>query len=229
MTEALRRRGPAVHVKRVRRQMRRRGLWALYPKRSCTMAGPEPAAGTGGGPPRSGVEPRYHLYPDAGRLGLLGSRDGLCPPLRAGPGTLQPTGRPYLRRRVSARPLGRGSGHIPHRLGAPYSSESLLHLSETAGVQVSMGGAGRGYDPLLIERLWCTVKHEEVHLLEYETMRTARTYLRAFFAFYHDARPHQALGYRTPAEVYVGADHPGAAPSAPTPALHPSTRPEANP
>jgi len=66
-----------------------------------------------------------------------------------------------------------------------------------------MDGKGRYLDNLFIERLWRTVKYEEVYLKAYANGREARIGLGAYFGFYNTERPHQALGYRTPAEVFT--------------------------
>ena len=76
--------------------------------------------------------------------------------------------------------------------------------SLTAGVQVSMDGRGRARDNIFTERLWRTVKYEEVYLNEYATPREAQHGLSRYFQFYNHQRPHQALDYRTPAVVYFG-------------------------
>ncbi len=75
-----------------------------------------------------------------------------------------------------------------------------------------MGGKGRYADPDYIgmERLWRTVKYEEVYLKAYSNGREARVGLEAYFHFYNTQRPHQALGYRTPAEVFNGDSMPSA-------------------
>jgi len=67
-----------------------------------------------------------------------------------------------------------------------------------------MDGRGRVYDNIFVERLWRSVKFEEVYLHDYQTVLEARTHLAAYFDFYNDERPHEALGYRTPHEVYFG-------------------------
>jgi len=69
-------------------------------------------------------------------------------------------------------------------------------------VQISMDGRGRARDNIFTERLWRTVKYEEVYLTEYATPRQARHDLGRYFQFYDHQRPHQALGYQTPAVVY---------------------------
>ena len=65
-----------------------------------------------------------------------------------------------------------------------------------------MDGKGRALDNIFVERLWRSVKYEEVYLNEYESPRQARQGLDRYFVFYNGERLHQALGYRTPAEVY---------------------------
>jgi putative transposase len=68
---------------------------------------------------------------------------------------------------------------------------------------ISMDGRGRVYDNIFVERLWRSVKYEEVYLKEYETVREAVSSLRAYFGFYNQERLHQALGYKTPYELYT--------------------------
>ena len=67
-----------------------------------------------------------------------------------------------------------------------------------------MDGKGRYTDNIFVERLWRTEKYEEVYLKAYTDGRQAKTELEAYFRFYNTQRPHQALGYRTPAEVFSG-------------------------
>jgi putative transposase len=86
--------------------------------------------------------------------------------------------------------------------GSQFTSPQYLDLLTTAGVQISMDGKGRALDNVFVERLWRTVKYEEVYLRDYASPREARQGLRAYFLFYNEERPHQALGYRTPAEIY---------------------------
>jgi putative transposase len=86
--------------------------------------------------------------------------------------------------------------------GAQFTSEEFTGLLESHGVQISMDGKGSYSDNLFIERLWRTVKYEEVYLKAYQDGREARAGIGEYFRFYNTQRPHQALGYRTPAEVY---------------------------
>lgn len=73
---------------------------------------------------------------------------------------------------------------------------------EARGVQVSMDGKGRAVDNIFTERLWQTVKHEEVYIHSYESPRVARQGLAQYLSFYNQGRPHQALGYHTSQEMY---------------------------
>jgi putative transposase len=66
-----------------------------------------------------------------------------------------------------------------------------------------MDGRGRAMDNIFTERLWRSVKYEEVYLHDYENPRQARQGLTAYFEFYNNERPHQSLGYQTPAMVYL--------------------------
>jgi len=86
--------------------------------------------------------------------------------------------------------------------GAQFTGEAFTGLLVQHGIRVSMDGRGSYNDNLFIERLWRTVKYEEVYLKAYQDGREARAGLGQYFRFYNDDRPHQALGYRTPEEVY---------------------------
>ncbi len=87
--------------------------------------------------------------------------------------------------------------------GSQFTSEGFTGLLEQHGVRISMDGKGRYSDNIFIERLWRTVKYEEVYLKAYSNGREARAGLDSYFIFYNNQRPHQALGYRTPAEVFI--------------------------
>ena len=93
--------------------------------------------------------------------------------------------------------------------GGQFTGEAFTGLLEQHGVKISMDGKGRYSDNIFIERLWRTVKYEEVYLKAYSGGREAKAGIDAYFRFYNTQRPHQALGYRTPAEVF----HEDSAPS----------------
>jgi putative transposase len=86
--------------------------------------------------------------------------------------------------------------------GSHFTSPQYLDLLLTANVQISMDGRGRALDNIFTERLWRSVKYEEVYLHDYGSPREARTGLSRYFHLYNHERPHQALDYLTPAEVY---------------------------
>ena len=88
--------------------------------------------------------------------------------------------------------------------GCQYTSEAFTGRLQAAGVAISMDGKGRVFDNILTERLWRTVKYEEVHLKEYGSLAEAREELDRFFRWYNGERPHQSLGCQTPDEVYYG-------------------------
>jgi len=90
--------------------------------------------------------------------------------------------------------------------GSQFTSEAFIGVLEGASVSISMDGKGRVFDNIFVERLWRTVKYEEVYLKDYGDVDEARWGLGRFFRFYNQARLHQALGYRTPVEVYVGME-----------------------
>jgi putative transposase len=87
--------------------------------------------------------------------------------------------------------------------GSQFTSEAFTVLLEQHGVKISMDGKGSYHDNLFIERLWRTVKYEEVYLKAYQDGRDARVGIGNYFRFYNNERPHQALGYRTPAEGFT--------------------------
>ena len=86
--------------------------------------------------------------------------------------------------------------------GCQYTSEIFTGILEKHGVRISMDGRGRCMDNIFIERLWRSLKYEEVYLKSYKTLPEARTALRDYFEFYNNGRPHQSLKYRTPYEVH---------------------------
>lgn len=88
--------------------------------------------------------------------------------------------------------------------GVQFTSREFTHRLQTAGIRISMDGRGRALDNIFVERLWRTVKYEEVYLKDYQTVREAECNLRDYFRFYNQERLHQALDYRTPATVYAG-------------------------
>ena len=86
--------------------------------------------------------------------------------------------------------------------GRRLSRAAFVGALETRGVRVSMDGKGRFLDNIFIERLWRSLKYEEVFIKAYGAVTEARGGIGSWLSFYNDERPHQALGYRTPREVF---------------------------
>jgi putative transposase len=88
--------------------------------------------------------------------------------------------------------------------GSQFTSTAFTSRLQERGIAISMDGRGRALDNAFIERLWRTVKYEEVYLQEYDGSEEALGSLQRYWRFYNRARPHQSLAYRTPAAVYFG-------------------------
>lgn len=87
--------------------------------------------------------------------------------------------------------------------GSQFGSEEYIGvLKEYPQIRISMDGRGRCFDNIFNERLWRTVKYEEVYLKDYQSFEEAEQSLAEYFDKYNNRRPHQSLGYKTPAEVY---------------------------
>ena len=104
--------------------------------------------------------------------------------------------------------------------GSQFTSEAFTSILLAQGVQVSMDGRGRCMDNVFVERLWRSIKYEEVYLKAYQNGTEARKGIGAYLAFYNQERPHQALGYRSPGQVFHAVspqtcllEHPRALPS----------------
>lgn len=211
MTVVLREDGFAVNPKRVRRLLRTLGLWAL---------GPQP------GTSRPAPEHRVYPYLLRGvrieRVNQVWSTDITYIRLRSGFAYLAAV-MDWRSRYVLSWALSnslevgfclevleaallRGRPEIFNSdQGAQFTSPAFTGRLQAAGVRISMDGRGRALDNVFVERLWRSVKYEEVYLHDYEGMREAQRGLGQYFRFYNEERPHQALGYRRPAAVYQEA------------------------
>ena len=208
MTVWLRRRGEEVNRKRVRRLMGLMGLVAVYAK------------------PRTSVAGRGHrVYPyllrgvRIERPDQVWSADITYVPLAAGfvylAATIDWYSRYVLAWRLSntldgcfcqemlEEALRRGRPEVFNTdQGVQFTAAAWTGRLESAGVAVSMDGRGRWLDNVFVERLWRSVKQEDVYLWGYESVPELERGLRRYFGFYNRERPHQSLGYRTPAEMY---------------------------
>ena len=86
--------------------------------------------------------------------------------------------------------------------GSQFTCLPFVSAVQNADIRVSMDGRGRALDNVFTERLWRSVKYEDIYLNDYQTPRDSFFGLKKYFRFYNYKRPHQALGYRTPAEVF---------------------------
>jgi len=107
---------------------------------------------------------------------------------------------------VGALEAALASGRVPEIFntdqGSQFTSEAFTGVLGRAGIAISMDGVGRAFDNIMVERLWRTVKYEDVYLRDYETPAEARLGLGRYFAYYNHQRRHSSLGRRTPASVY---------------------------
>jgi putative transposase len=208
MTHWLTRQGEAVNRKRVRRLMRLMGLEAIYPK------------------PRLSVAGRGHrIYPyllrgvTIERPDQVWSADITYVPMAAGFMYLTATIDWFSRYVVAWRlsntldgsfcaemlddALSRGQPAVFNTdQGVQFTAEAFTGRLEAAGVVVSMDGRGRALDNVFVERLWRSVKYEDIYIRGYETVSELHRGLSRYFSFYNDERLHQSLEYRTPAAAY---------------------------
>lgn len=104
--------------------------------------------------------------------------------------------------------LGKGRPEIFNTdQGSQFTDDGFTSLLRAHGVAISMDGRGRFADNICVERLWRSLKYEEVYLKAYESVAQARRGISAYFEFYNHQRLHQALGYRTPQQLLQGVGH----------------------
>ena len=207
LTKWLVKRGEEVNRKRVQRLLRVMGLEAIYPK-------PNLSAGRG-----------HKVYPyllrnvAVERVNQVWSADITYIPLTCGFMYLAATIDWFSRYVVAWRlsntldgsfcqdmleeALGRGRPEVFNTdQGVQFTAEAFTGRRVAAGVAVSMDGKGRCLDNVFVERLWRTVKYEDIYLWRYEAVPELQQGLGRYFPYYNEERLHQALDYRTPAQVY---------------------------
>jgi len=208
MTAWLQAEGHPVNRKRVQRLMRLMGLEAVYPRPKLSAAGLGPK-----------VFPYLLRGVTIGRVDQVGSTDITHVPMAKGflylAAVIGWFSRYVLAWRLSNtldgsfcldlldEALGRGRPEVFNTdRGVQFTAEAFTGRLVAAGVAVSMDGKGRCLDNVFVERLWRTVKYEDIYLRCYETVPELTGGLGRYFPFYNHERRHQALGYRTPAAVY---------------------------
>jgi putative transposase len=210
MTVYLQQQGYAINHKRIQRLMQTMGIQALYPKPSLSKPHPE-----------------HKVYPyllgglEITHPNQVWSTDITYIPLRNGflylVAVMDWYSRYVLSWRLSntldnrfcieaveqalqgGRPLIFNSDQ-----GVQFTALNFTSLLEKAEIQISMDGKGRAVDNIFIERLWRTLKYEDIYLNDYATGPALFMGLTRYFSFYNRERPHQSLGYRTPAAIYYG-------------------------
>jgi putative transposase len=208
MTRWLVKKGEAVNRKRVQRLMRVMGLEAIYPKPRLSLAGHGHR-----------VFPYLLRNVRIERADQVWSSDITYVPLATGfmylAAIIDWYSRYVLTWRLSntldgsfclemlEEALSRGKPEVFNTdQGTQFTAEAWTRRLQTAGVAVSMDGRGRCLDNVFVERLWRTVKYENVYLRGYTTVPQLQEGLECYFPFYNNERLHQALDYQTPAAVY---------------------------
>jgi putative transposase len=213
LTAWLQERGEPVNRKRVQRLLRLMGLEAIYPKPKLSAA-------------RAGHRIYPYLLRDVRveRPDQVWSTDITYVPLARGfmylAAVLDWYSRYVLAWRLSntldgsfclemlEEALSRGRPEVFNTdQGVQFTAQAWTGRLEAAGVQVSMDGQGRCLDNVFVERLWRTVKNEDIYLWRYEDVPALAGGLGRYFPYSNEARLHQALDYRTPAAVYRGGSH----------------------
>lgn len=208
MTAHLRRQGYLVNHKRIQRLMQVLGLQAIYPK-----------------PSTSKPAPGHRIYPyllrglEITRPNQVWSTDITYIPMARGFMYLTAVIDWYSRYVLSwqlsntldgqfclvalRQALQQGTPDIFNTdQGAQFTAHAFINTVLAAGVQVSMDGRGRALDNIFVERLWRSVKYENIYLIDYANGFALHAGLDDYFGFYNVERPHQSLGYRTPKEVH---------------------------
>jgi len=212
MTELLRRQGYRVNHKRVERLMRKMGIMAIYPR------------------PRTSIKDDSHkIYPYLLRdLAIIYPNQVWCSDItyiRMRHGFLYLIAiMDWFSRYVLSWELSNTldvhfclealdqalriakPGIFNNDQGSQFTSGAFTGLLEQNNIRISMDGRGRVFDNIFIERLWRTVKYEEVYLHDYQDGVDAYFALDKYFRFYNNERFHRSLDYRTPAEVYYSRE-----------------------
>jgi putative transposase len=211
MVQELQRKGYEIGRSKVRRLMRLMGLRAIYPKKRLSIPGK-----------------KHKIYPyllrgmKIERADQVWSADITYIPMRHGfvylVAVIDWYSRYVLSWRVSTtleadfcvealeEALAKGTPeYFNTDQGSQFTCDSFIGvLKSRKTIRISMDGKGRVFDNIFIERLWRTLKQEEVYLKEYDNVKDCKNGLREYFRFYNSQRPHQALNYRTPEAVYLG-------------------------
>lgn len=208
MTVWLNGQGYSVNRKRVQRLMQKMGLEAIYPKRNLSKASP------------SHKKYKYLLKDvEASFPGHIWSTDITYIKLKTGFAYCTAIIDWYSRYVISwevdntlcndfckkalldALEIGKPKIFNTDQ-GVQYTSSDFTGILEGEGIQISMDGKGRALDNIFVERLWRTLKYEDIYLKDYSSVKDAREGIGRFFSFYNNERPHQSLDYQCPRDVF---------------------------
>jgi putative transposase len=213
MTAHLRRQGHQINPKRIRRLMRKMDLQAIYPQRRTTVAAPG-----------------HKIYPyllrnlNITHPNQVWSSDITYIPMQRGFMYLVAIIDWYSRYVIAwqlsntldgrfclealTQSLVHGTPEIFNTdQGAQFTAQAFTGRLEAADIRVSMDGRGRALDNVFVERLWRSVKYENIYLYDYATVPQLEAGLHNYFTFYNHERPHQSLGYEVPVNVHLGGEH----------------------
>lgn len=221
LTAVLRRQGQEVNRKRVARLLGLMGIEALYPKRALSQPGPGhriyPYLLEGleiSGPDQVWCSDITYVPMAGGFLYLVALMDWWSRYVLAWELSNSLDSEFCIRAWTNALATGRQPLISNTDQGSQFTSEAFLEAVEAAGVEVSMDSRGRWLDNRFIERLWRSVKQEDIYLQDYADGLDAHRGLARWFVSYNTERPHQALSYATPAQVYHSPESYGARPAA---------------
>jgi putative transposase len=208
ITESLRIKGHTVNPKRVRRLMRKMGLEAIYPKKK--LSKPHPAHKKYPYLLRDvvidhpdqvwGVDITY-LRLQHGFIYLVAIIDWYSRYVLAWDISITMDAGFCTRTLEKALMISKPEIFNSDQ-GSQFTSADFTGILEREGIKISMDGRGRVFDNIFVERLWRTVKYEEVYLHNYLTVSDARRNINKYFLFYNTERIHESLGYKTPYEIY---------------------------
>jgi putative transposase len=221
LTAVLRREGGAVNRKRVARLLDLMGVEVLYPKRNLSQPGeghriyPYLLEGLEiSGPDQVWCSDITYVPMVSGFMYLVAVMDWWSRCVLAWELSNSLDSEFCIRAWTNAVASGRQPLIANTDQGSQFTSEAYLDAVESVGVDVSMDGRGRWIDNRFIERLWRSVKQEDIYVQDYADGLTAQRGLTRWFGEYNEVRPHQALDYATPGEWYHSPESYGAKPAA---------------
>lgn len=210
MTAWLRSQGHAVNRKRVSRLMNLMGIEAIYPKKRLSLADPQarkyPYLLKGlsvKGPDHVWATDITYIRMRQGFVYLVAIMDWFSRYVVAWSVSITMEAN-FCIEALQRALEGRKPEIFNSDQGCQFTCTGFTGVLKDAGIKISMDGQGRAFDNIFVERLWRSVKYEEVYLKDYVTVREAIGSLGAYFSFYNERRLHQALGYQTPYQLYTG-------------------------